>query len=113
MEIDNFYAEVDGWPNNCQAIQDELFTGQFHIFPIKVNADGTREVQWRFIYRNMGMDHELTKHFLIGAASAMDKDTGVITIVESEKELRECVFRHYERFDADVMEDLCGLSSEQ
>ena len=40
----------------------------FHMDPLAVNQDGDTVVSWTYIYRDLGMDTEISKRFLVRPA---------------------------------------------
>lgn len=91
-----------------------------------VNADGDTVVSWEYTFRDFGMDHTLSKSFLVRSAaqnsflikkwepSTLYSDVTMGTHfasnhwspIQTYQELLDALFGHYERFRADVYREM-------
>lgn len=105
-----------------------LYTDLF-ITPPWVNEDGDTVIEWTYLFRDFGVDHELSRCYLVRRADAgiflvreccaAEQERDLVDVVdavnmfertwkcvETEAQVMEAVFDHYHEFYKNLMDDI-------
>ena len=103
---DEYFFGLSGNEIYKKYFREGLYT-HLCLYPVKSLENGAKDVKWKYVFVDMGMQFEIERHFIVwGDETVLDVHTGRLAVAGDLGDLRDKLYDHYRPYVSELYDKL-------